>query len=70
MTSLRTIEPYRLRALILEDLRFQPDSLWSEITMRLPDVREEELQRTVRKMALDGAIIGAASRKFRKHRLP
>lgn len=69
-TSLRTIEPYRLRALILEDLRFHPDSLWSEIAMRLPDVKEEELQRTVRKMALDGAIIGSASRKFRRYRLP
>ncbi len=69
-TSLKTIEPYRLRALILEDLRFHPDSLWSEVAKRLPDVKEEELQNMIRKMALDGEIVGSASRKYRRYRLP
>lgn len=69
-TSLKTIEPYRLRALILEDLRFHPDSLWSDIAKRLPDVKEDELQNTIRKMALDGRILGSASRKYRRYRLP
>lgn len=69
-TSLRTIEPYRLRALILEDLRFHPNSLWSEISRRLPDVNVPELQKTIRRMAIDGEIIGTKSRKYRRYRLP
>lgn len=70
ITSLKTIEPYRLRALIKEDLRFHPDSLWSEIAVRLPDVNTDELQRTIRKMTIDGEISGSASRKYRRYRLP
>lgn len=70
VTSLKTIEPYRLRALIKEDLRFHPDSLWSEIAVRLPDVNTDELQRTIRKMTIDGEISGSASRKYRRYRLP
>lgn len=69
-TSLKTIEPYRLRALILEDLRFHPDSLWSEIAKRLPDVNVDELQILIRKMALDGEVLFSGGRKYRKYRLP
>lgn len=70
VTSLKTIEPYRLRALILEDLRFHPDSRWSDVANRLPDVDADELQRTIRKMALNGDILSTASRKYRRYRLP
>lgn len=69
-TSLKTIEPYRLRALILEDLRFHPDSLWSEIAERLPDVNVNELQLLIRKMAIDGDVLFSGGRKYRKYRLP
>lgn len=69
-TSLKTIEPYRLRALILEDLRFHPDSLWSEISERLPDVKVDELQTLIRRMALDGEVLASGGRKFRRYRLP
>ena len=69
-TSLKTIEPYRLRALILEDLRFHPNSLWSEIAERLPDVDLDELQQLVRKMALNGDILSSGGRRYRKYRLP
>ena len=69
-TSLKTIEPYRLRALICEDLRFHPNSLWSDIAKRLPDVDTNELQKTIRKMAIEGLIIYTPSRKYRKYRLP
>lgn len=70
VTSLKTIEPYRLKALIKEDLRFHPDSLWSEVAARLPDVDVDELQRTIRKMALEKEIVGSVSRKYRRYRLP
>lgn len=69
-TSLRTIEPYRLRALIKEDLRFHPNSMWSEIAKRLPDVNEDELQKMVREMSNEGEILHDASRKYRRYRLP
>lgn len=68
-TSLRTIEPYRLRALIKEDLRFHPNSMWSEIARRLPDVNEDELQKMVREMSNEGEILHDASRKYRRYRL-
>ncbi len=46
-TSLKTIEPYALKALIKEDLKKHPGSRISEISSRIPDVELKE----VRKMA-------------------
>lgn len=46
-TSLKTIEPYALKALIKEDLKKHPGSKISEISSRIPDVELKE----VRKMA-------------------
>lgn len=68
-TTLKTIEPYRLKALIQEDLRFHPDSLISEISKRLPDVDFHDLQLCVRKMAKKGEIKFDGGRKFRRYRL-
>ena len=56
VTPLKTIEPYRLKALIIEDLKFHPESLLSEIATRLPDVDFPELGKMVRNMAKDGEI--------------
>ena len=50
-TTLRTIEPYRLKALVMEDLKFHPNSSVQEISSRLPDVDFKRLQDLVRKMA-------------------
>ena len=69
-TSLKTIEPYRLRALIEEELRFHPDSMVADISKRLPDVDIEELKKTIRKMAIDRLLITNGGRKFRTYRLP
>lgn len=69
-TSLKTIEPYRLRALIEEDLRFHPNSMVADISKRLPDVDIEELKKTIRKMAIEGKLITKGGRKFRTYRLP
>ena len=68
-TSLKTIEPYRLRALIEEELRFHPDSMVADISKRLPDVDIEELKKTIRKMAIDRQLTNGG-RKFRTYRLP
>lgn len=66
-TTLRTIEPYRLKALILEDLRNHPMSMMDEIVYRLPDVDLMELKKMVRKMASNGDIGHDNGRKYRKY---
>lgn len=66
-TTLKTIEPYRLRALIKEDLKYHPKSLWSDVAERLPDVNKEELQRMIRQMAKSGEINADEGRKFRRY---
>ncbi|MGL5912846.1 MAG: ATP-binding protein [Bacteroidales bacterium] len=69
-TTLKTIEPHRLKALIAEDLRYHPNSLVSDIHKRLPDVEYNYLQSTVRTMATEGILIPDGGRKFRRYRLP
>lgn len=69
-TSLKTIEPYRLQALIEEDLKYHPQSSLEEIGKRLPDVDFSNLQQMVRTMAKDGTLCHNEGRKFRKYWLP
>lgn len=67
-TSLKTIEPYALKALILEDLKYHPQSLISEIAERLPDVERSELTAMVYSM-VDNEIRSEGSKKLRKYSL-
>lgn len=69
-TTLKTIEPYRLKALIKEDLRFYPDSLLAEIAQRLPDVEFHELQRMTREMAKSRELKTSGGRRYRRYSLP
>ncbi len=66
-TTLKTIEPYRLKALILEDLKNHPMSMIDEMAYRLPDVDFDELQKMVRKMATNGEISHDHSRRYRRY---
>lgn len=68
-TTLKTIEPYRLKALILEDLKYHPNSLLAEMATRLPDVDYSELEKMVRTMAKDGEIAPIGGRKYRRYKL-
>lgn len=68
-TTLKTIEPYRLKALIFEDLKYHPNSLLAEMATRLPDVDYSELEKMVRTMAKDGEITPLGGRKFRRYKL-
>lgn len=68
-TTLRTIEPYRLKALVMEDLKFHPNSSVQEISSRLPDVDFSRLQDLVRKMARANEIKSLGGRKYRKYSL-
>lgn len=69
-TTLKTIEPYRLRALILQDLKYHPGSLVSDMGKRLPDVPFKDLQKSVRQMASEGALAFEGGRKYRRYSLP
>jgi ATP-dependent DNA helicase RecG len=68
-TSLKTIEPYRLKALIIEDLRFHPNSRISEIATRLPDVEYKELRKMLYDMVGKKEIIYSGGRAYRKYDL-
>ena len=69
-TTLKAIEPYRLKELIKQDLKYHSLSLVSDISQRLPDVPFKDLQKMVRRMASDGELIPDGGRKFRRYRLP
>lgn len=69
-TTLKTIEPYRLRELIIQDLKYHPHSLLSEMGVRLPDITFMDLQKYVRKMAAEGELIYEGGRKYRRYQLP
>ena len=56
VTSLRTIEPYVLKALIKEDLHMHPMSKISEITNRIPDVSIKEVRKIL--YAMIGTEVG------------
>lgn len=68
-TTLKTIEPYRLKELILQDLKYHPSSTMSEIFKRIPDVEFEDLQKVVRNMAYNGEIATSGGRKYRRYHL-
>ena len=55
-TSLKTIEPYVLKTLVLEDLKQHPDSKISEIAARLPEVDLRELRNMVYAMVEEGNL--------------
>ena len=69
-TTLKAIEPYRLKELIKQDLKYHSLSLMSEVSHRLPDVPFKDLQKMVRRMASEGELIPDGGRKFRRYRLP
>lgn len=54
--SLKTIEPYKLEALILEDLKYNGNSTMKEIQSRLVEAFPKDIQKTVYKMANSGMI--------------
>ena len=68
-TTLKTIEPYRLKALIEEDLKNYPDSMLSEISSRLPDVERKDIQKTVYNMVRKDEIVSHGSKTYKRYRL-
>lgn len=67
-TSLKTIEPYALKALIMEDLKYHPQSLISEIAERLPDVERSDLRKMVYSM-VGNEINAIGGKTYRRYEL-
>jgi transposase-like protein len=63
VTTLKTIEPYVLKALIKEDLHSHPMSKISEIASRIPDVDMKE----IRKIIYTTNLIENLNGKIRKY---
>jgi len=70
LTTLKRVQPHRLRALILEDLGRFPDSGRADIHRRIgPEIHEKALARALDALRGEGAIISAGERRWRKYRL-
>ena len=67
-TTLKTVEPYVLRTLIMEDLRAHPKSKISEIGGRLPEIDLQELRKMVYSM-VDVELITEGARTDRRYAL-
>lgn len=67
-TTLKTVEPYVLKTLIMEDLRAHPKSKISEIAGRLPEVDLQELRKMVYSM-VDVELITEGARTDRRYAL-
>jgi ATP-dependent DNA helicase RecG len=68
-TSLKTIEPHRLMALIEEDLKFHPRSKSVEIQKRIEDISIEEIRKYLKKMEVEGIIISEGIKKSKVYLL-
>jgi len=67
--TLITIEPHRLKALIIEDIKRYPGSMISDISKRLPDVLIEDLRKCVYKMVSDSILRHQGGKTYRKYYL-
>lgn len=67
--SLKTMEPYKLEALVIEDLKYNGRSKLSDIKQRLDGISGKEVQKTVYRMAEDGILDTQGAKKNRTYEL-
>jgi ATP-dependent DNA helicase RecG len=65
--SLKTMEPYVLEALIIEDIKYNPNSKMSQIQSRLVGANKKDVQRAVYKLVEEEELITEGSLKFRTY---
>ena len=65
--SLKTMEPYVLEALIIEDIKYNPNSKMSQIQSRLVGAEKKDVQRAVYKLVEEKELIAEGSLKFRTY---
>ena len=67
--SLKTLEPYKLDALILEDLRFNGKSKVSEIQERLSELPPDDIRKAVYRLTNNGQLHAEGGKKNRTYNL-
>jgi len=68
-TTLRRVQPHRLRALILEDLERYPESSSGDIHRRIgPEIPERTFGRALGEMARDGRVVARGRGRWRRYR--
>ena len=70
LPSLKTIEPYKLEALIVEDIKYNGESKLAEIKARLSEVPEDDIQKAVYRLAKNEKLLTSGGRKNRTYSLP
>ena len=69
-TTLRRVQPHRLRALILEDLERYPGSSSREVHDRVgPEIPERTFRRTLKELVDAGTVVGEGVTRWRRYRL-
>jgi ATP-dependent DNA helicase RecG len=67
--SLKTIEPYKLDALIIEDLKHNGESKMADIQSRLSEVYPNDIQKAVYRLVKIGDLETEGANKNRTYRL-
>lgn len=70
VTTLKRIEPYRLKALILEDLARYPDSSSAEVNRRVgPEISTRTVKRALDDLFDEGKVSFQGEKRWRRYRL-
>jgi ATP-dependent DNA helicase RecG len=70
LTTLRRVQPHRLRALILEDLERFPDSARGDVHRRIgPEIHVRTLGRALETLVDSGEILSSGVGRWRRYRL-
>lgn len=67
--SLRTLEPYKLEALIAEDLKYNGASKMSDIQNRNKEITQYDIQKTIYRMEKNGDLLPSGGKRNRTYNL-
>jgi hypothetical protein len=67
--TLKTMEPHTLDALVVEDLKHNPDSTMAEISKRIPDLERKDIEKSVRRLRRSGRVEAQGARKNMRYKL-
>lgn len=67
--TLKTLEPYKLELLIIEDLKHNGKSKLSDIQKRLPEVQKDDVKKVIYKM-VGNEIIASGAKRNRTYMAP
>ena len=68
--SLKTIEPYKLEALIIEDIKHNGESKMKELQTRLNEVYPNDVQKAVYRMVNKGNLVISGANRNRRYLIP